>query len=297
MLTLHPLPPFDFHHAVAGHGWCELAPYHYDAAAQALVWPQRLKTGRIVQIRLTGSAVAESKPWVLVEIAGSAPLDESDHQALAQIIGWVINAERDLRPFYEHAARVPGYEKAIAQAQGRFLRSPSLFEDFVKVICTTNTTWAQTKGMVKAIIAGWGEAAPWENGGSCFPDPAALAAASEVELRTTGRLGYRAPYVLELAQRVTAGDLDLDTFRQPDLPTPELRKLLLRIKGIGPYAAATLLTLLGHFDHLAVDSWTRKLVIPRYFPGRSDVTDAEIIGVYADWHPFQQLAYWFYDWD
>ena len=79
---------------------------------------------------------------------------------------------------------------------------------------------------------------------------------------------------LEVGDAGRAGDLDLDTFRQPDLPTPDLRTQLLRIKGIGPYAAATLLTLLGHFDHLAVDSWTRKLVIPRYFPDRSDVTDA-----------------------
>lgn len=297
MLSLTPIPPFDFHHAVTGHGWYQLAPYRYDEAARTLIWPQRLPDGGLACVRLSGSTADEPAPWLQAEIDAASPLTDSDRQFLAQTIGWVINAERDLRPFYGHAARVPGYEKAIAQAQGRFLRSPSLFEDFVKVICTTNTTWGQTKGMVRALIAGWGEATPWEEAGRCFPTPAALAAATEPELRTTGRLGYRAPYVLELAQRLVSGDLDLSTFCQPDLPTPELRKGLLRVKGIGPYAAATLLTLLGHFDHLAVDSWTRKLVIPRYFPDRADVTEAEIIAVYADWHPYQQLAYWFYAWE
>jgi N-glycosylase/DNA lyase len=297
MLTLTPLPPFDFHHAVTGHGWYQLAPYQYDEANHILTWPQRLPGGGMVRVRLSGSAAGEPEPWLRAEIDAASPPADSDWRFLAQTIGWVMNSERDLQPFYQHAARVPGYEKAIAQAQGRFLRSPSLFEDFVKVICTTNTTWGQTKGMVRALIAGWGEATPWEGAGRCFPIPAALAAATEPELRTAGRLGYRAPYVLELAQRLVSGDLDLEGFCRPDLPTPDLRKALLRIKGIGPYAAATLLTLLGHFDYLAVDSWTRKLVIPRYFPDRDDVTDAEIIAVYADWHPFQQLAYWFYDWE
>ena len=29
------------------------------------------------------------------------------------------------------------------------------------------------------------------------------------------------------------------------------------IKGIGPYAAGNLLKLLGHYDHLSLDSWIR----------------------------------------
>lgn len=297
LLSLTPIAPFDFHHAVTGHGWYQLAPYRYDESSGVLSWPQRLPDGGLALVRLCGSSAGESEPWLRAEVDAPTPLSGSDEQNLAETISWVINAERDLRPFYELAARVPGYEKAIVQAQGRFLRSPSLFEDFVKVICTTNTTWSQTKGMVRALVAGWGEKGAWDSELAAFPTAAVLAQASEGELRTNGRLGYRAPYVLELAQRVVSGELDLNAFRQPDWPTPKLRKALLGVKGIGPYAAATLLTLLGHFDHLAVDSWTRKLTLPRFFPDREDVTDAEIIAVYADWHPYQQLAYWFYDWE
>ncbi len=295
-LYLTALPPFDFHQAVTGHGWYQLGPFSYDADAAELAWPQRLSSGASVRVRLSGSTVYEPEPWVQAEVESMHALDADQRRELADAVAWMVNAERDLRPFYALAAGDPGYAKAIAQAQGRFLRSATLFEDFVKVICTTNTTWSQTKGMVRALIAGWGEQTPWEEA-LCFPTPAALAAASEPELRTRGRLGYRAPYVLELAQRVASGELDLEAFRQPGLPTSELRQRLLRIKGIGPYAAASLLTLLGHFDHLAVDSWTRKLVIPRYFPGRSDVSDAEIAAFYAGWRPYQQLAYWFYDWN
>ena len=37
----------------------------------------------------------------------------------------------------------------------------------------------------------------------------------------------------------------------------EAHRRLMAIKGIGPYAAGNLLKLLGHYDHLSLDSWVR----------------------------------------
>ncbi|MCO6450680.1 MAG: hypothetical protein J5I90_07800 [Caldilineales bacterium] len=297
ILTSTPKSPFDFHSAATGHGWYQLAPFRYDAESRVLTWPQVLPGGEIIRIALTGSQAHERTPWLRAEVASPQALDQSGRDYVNAIVNWVMATEIDLQPFYRRAAQVSGYETAIDQAQGRFLRSPTLFEDFVKVICTTNTTWAQTKGMVRALIDGWGQEAGGDQGERCFPTAGALAGASEEALRQRGRLGYRAPYVLELARRITSGDLDLDAFRLPDWTTIDLRRALLKIKGIGPYAAASLLTLLGHYDHLAVDSWTRKLVIPRFFTGQEQVSNADIIAFYADWHPYQQLAYWYYDWE
>ena len=257
LLEITPQAPFDFHSAVTGHGWYQLAPFRYEVETGVLTWPQIVPGGDFAHISLTGSHVDEPAPWLRAQITLARPLSQPDQTFLNDTIAWVIAAEIDLRPFYERARTVPGYETAIAQAQGRFLRSPSLFEDFVKVICTTNTTWAQTKGMVLALIEGWGDETSGAQNPRCFPMAAALAGASETDLRQRGRLGYRAPYVLELAQRVVAGDFDLESFRRHPWPTGDLRRALLKIKGIGPYAAASLLTLLGHYDHLAVDSWTR----------------------------------------
>lgn len=59
----------------------------------------------------------------------------------------------------------------------------------------------------------------------------------------------------KLARAVASGALDLEVLKTADLPTLELRKRLLAIKGVGDYAAANLLMLLGHYDFLPVDSW------------------------------------------
>ena len=45
----------------------------------------------------------------------------------------------------------------------------------------------------------------------------------------------------------------------------QLRKRLLAIKGVGGYAAANLLMLLGRYDFVPVDSWAFKMVSHEWY--------------------------------
>ena len=40
------------------------------------------------------------------------------------------------------------------------IRSPSVFEEVVKTICTTNCTWSATVRMVSSLVQNLGEPAP-----------------------------------------------------------------------------------------------------------------------------------------
>ena len=88
------------------------------------------------------------------------------------------------------------------------------------------------------------------------------------------RVGYRAPSIHELAVRVASGELDLESLKTSDLPTLELRKELLKIKGVGPYAAANLLLILGRGDFIPVDSWALKLVSHEWYDGEPVTPEA-----------------------
>jgi 3-methyladenine DNA glycosylase/8-oxoguanine DNA glycosylase len=68
--------------------------------------------------------------------------------------------------------------------------------------------------------------------------------------------------------------------------------MLRQIKGIGPYAAATLLMILGRYEHLAIDTELRAHVSTKYFQGQP-VTEAQMREIYAPWGKWQYLAYWF----
>jgi len=53
------------------------------------------------------------------------------------------------------------------------LRAPTVFEDVVKTICTTNTAWSGTRKMTSALVENLGVAAP--GGGHTFPTAQAMA--------------------------------------------------------------------------------------------------------------------------
>src|SRR6266545_2400997 len=77
----------------------------------------------------------------------------------------------DLAPFRERAAALereraagrkdlPDLRWALARGAGRLLRSPTVFEDAVKTLCTTNCSWALTRLMVERLCARDAGAAP-----------------------------------------------------------------------------------------------------------------------------------------
>jgi hypothetical protein len=110
----------------------------------------------------------------------------------------------------------------------------------------------------------------------------------------SGAVGYRAPAIHELAVRVASGELDLESLKTSDLPTLELRKELLKIKGVGPYAAANLLLILGRGDFIPIDSWALKLVSHEWFDG-GPVTPKQVEEAFEHWGEFKGLAFWFWD--
>jgi 3-methyladenine DNA glycosylase/8-oxoguanine DNA glycosylase len=114
-------------------------------------------------------------------------------------------------------------------------------------------------------------------------------------LRQTVRVGYRAPAIHELAVRVASGELDLEAFKTSQLPTLELRKELLKLRGIGPYAAANLLMILGRPDFIPIDTYALKMVSHEWHRGRP-ITPKEVEKAFVKWGEYKGLAFWFWDW-
>ena len=149
--------------------------------------------------------------------------------------------------------------------------------------------------MVKALVSQFGTPLPAGPTRHAFLTPDQLAATEEEPLRSATRLGYRAPYVLELARSGASGALDLEGFKTADIPTPQLRKRLLAIKGVGEYAVANLLMLLGRYDFIPVDSWALKMVSREWYGGEP-IGRAEVEAAFDHWGEWKGLAYWFWDW-
>lgn len=278
-----PVPgPYDFHGCLHGHGWMWLAPFTpIDDGFRRVL---RLSSDKVVKADVT-AAPAGSDGDVVVHVDVDAALSPEEADEAAARVRWMLRLDEDLSEFYRLCReRADGYEAAIGR--GRLLRSPTLFEDAVKVLFTTNTTWAQTKQMVSRTVDGLGAHAPGDAQTRAFPTPEAVRAAGKRFFAEEVRAGYRAPAVIGLAERAD----ELAELEDSDLPTPELRKRLLSFKGLGPYSAATLLMLLGRYDDLPVDSEARAFAARHYFDGERPA-DADIHALYEGWGRWTYLAY------
>jgi 3-methyladenine DNA glycosylase/8-oxoguanine DNA glycosylase len=165
-----------------------------------------------------------------------------------------------------------------------------LFEDVVKVLATTNTTWAGTTAMVANLVS-------LADDEGVFPTAERVAEIGTKRLREKGRWGYRAASLAEIARAVAKGRLDLDRWESWDGSTADLEAEILELPGIGPYAAAHVLAVLGRYDRIGLDTVFRGFVKEKYFPkARRPPADKRMLEIYDKWGEWRALAYWFDLW-
>jgi 3-methyladenine DNA glycosylase/8-oxoguanine DNA glycosylase len=192
-----------------------------------------------------------------------------------------------MHAFYAFLRGRSHYEWIEAQQQGRLLVCPTVWEDLAKTLLTTNTTWAQTKNMARRLCAFGDELAGF---GRTFPTPAQIAPLDAPTLAAATGMGYRAPHLIALAQKITRGELEVEAWAARTLSADELFKQVKALKGFGDYAAGTLLKLLGYFDRLAIDTVARAGY--KRLLSSATATDAEIQMYYADFGAWRGLVQW-----
>jgi 3-methyladenine DNA glycosylase/8-oxoguanine DNA glycosylase len=295
--TLAARPPFNFLSVVNSHGWRQLAPFSFDENTNTLYYILRLANGRVIELKLH-----DAIEGVSVE---ADKLNKAERKEVIDAVIWMFGLDMDFSHFYAASRLEPKLARAKKRALGRVLRSPTLIEDVIKTILTTNTLWAATKNMTRKLVDEFGaSASPDVNIGAplsagstnkAFPTPEAIAASSPEFLKEKIRVGYRAPAIYELARRVASGEFDLESLKTSELPTLELRKELLTINGVGPYAAANLLMILGRHDFIPIDSYALKMVSQEWYRGKP-VTAKDVEKRFEKWGEFKGLAFWFWDW-
>ena len=273
---------FSFRRTVASHGWYELPPFALDTGKWELSRVIDVGQKPPVTIFLTGRKTH-------VRVNTSRALTKSEAAIVLRYARHILRLDDDLDPFYVATDNDPEFAWIGQQGAGRLLRSPTVYEDLVKMICTTNCSWALTLKMVNGIVNNLGRES--DDGRKSFPTAADMASMPLKFFVDEVRAGYRAPYLKELAGRVASGELNVEEWLSSDLPTRELVKQMKGVKGVGDYAAENLLKLLGRYDGLALDSWTRAKFFEIRNKGRK-ANDKKIARYYARFNEWRGLALW-----
>ena len=279
--------PVDLWRTIVSHGVADLPPNRIDEEARTFETTVAFRDRRAQTLLLSEDGPGRAS------VAGRGG---KRSEAALGAVRHILRLDEDLSGFYALAAEDP--ELAwVTRGAGRLIRSQTVFEDVVKTICTTNTAWSGTVRMVSAIVQHLGEpsagAPPDSPFGRAFPTPEVMAGASESFYRDVAKTGYRGAYLRSLAESVALGEVDLEelaTAPSDDLPDDEVAARLLALPGVGPYAAAHIMMLIGRYSRLVLDSWTR----PKFASlnrGRA-VKDTTIERRFRRYGRYSGLAFW-----
>ena len=161
------------------------------------------------------------------------------------------------------ANKDPILKEAAAFAPGIRILNQEPFETLCSFIISQNNNIPRIKGIIARLCLLFER----ETGSADrFPTAEMLACRREEDLAPL-RAGWRAAYLLDAAQKVAVGEVDLERIKA--LPMSEARAVLMRIKGVGPKVAeCVLLYGLHRLEAFPMDVWMKR-AMATLFPEKS----------------------------
>ena len=236
-ITPLPLSPTEFRSTLFSHGWAWLDPLVVDRDGPRLTVPFDLPSGiGVVMVRADGGRC------LLSPIRGG-------RKACERVASTVLSLDLDLAEL--HSKATGRWSWLAEMGMGRFLRSPSLFEDCCKALFATNTRWNRTDSMTAAAVSLGEEVGKLQ----AFPKPERLLELDDAEMRGRLGCGFRARYLKALCERASdAADLYLGNGWRALSPT-ELRAELGGLLGFRPSSVEYLARMYCQGENHHYDSW------------------------------------------
>lgn len=136
------------------------------------------------------------------------------------------------------------------------------WEAICSFIISANNNIPRIKGIIERLCECFGE--KLENG-YAFPSAEVISKLTVEDLAPI-RSGFRAKYIIDAAQKLSSGEVDIEKIKH--LPFSEAKAELLKIKGVGEKVAqCVLLYGFGRHEAFPVDVWVKRILSELYPEG------------------------------
>ena len=279
-LTIQTPGDYRFKRDVCSYGYFLLAPNVWDPDRKTFTRPLNLSGG----VATLTIAQPDSRKGSPLKIVADRALTRSEQaEAKRQIRRMLQLDDATVADFHKVDKRWKRSGKA------RLFRSPTPFEDIIKTVTSCNVTWPSTVNMNKRLC---------EVVCPAFPTPKQLARKRPATLRARCSVGYRDQRIVDLARMANRGELDLDRLEDASISDDDIYETLLALPGIGPYAGANIMSLLGRYSRLAIDTETirhGKAVLG--YKGGDPAIRKKLEKHYTPFGAHKFRSYWFEVWE
>ena len=209
------------------------------------------------------------------------------------ILRRMLGLDVDLHDFYRRTASDPHLHPLVERFQGfKPPRFPSVFECLVNAIACQQLTLTVGIGLLNQLAEGYGSASVGAGTipAPAFPDPADLSAVDPDAVRKLGFSTAKARALVELAQRISEGALDLE--RLAGVDDDAASATLQALRGIGRWSAEyALLRGLGRLAVFPADDVGARNNLQRLLGGETGMDSQAVRRAVAPWAPYAGLVY------
>lgn len=308
-MPLRLTPPADYLLArdLCSYGYFHLAPNHWDPRSLTYTTTLELDGAAVTLTVTQAKSPAEVVPPARFDPAhpgpgtpGAALIIRADrgltaaHAAAAKAaLARILRLDETA----DHLAAFHAVDPRFARSgRGRLMRSATLFEDILKTVTSCNVTWPGTVNMNAKLCRVFGKKSP--SGRHAYPTAARLARAHPATLRARCGVGYRDQRIVELAKLFASKKTYPAWIEDTGMADEALFKRLIGLPGVGPYAAANIMQLLGRYGRLPCDSETlrhgRNVL---GFKGGERQILKQVSAHYAPFGAHVFRSYWFELWE
>ena len=227
-------------------------------------WHSGVLNGNLVHLRQNGDT-----------------LEYRAHINLDTLLTSYFRLDKDMDAVYSTLSSLDSNIATLARKHPhlRVLRQPDPWECTVSYLCSANNNVPRIKHMVEGIAQKLGRRL--ELNGDIrytFPTPEAVLQAGPEPLQAM-RLGLdRHTKIIEAAQRVCMGELDLQRLAQPDTSYVAAKRQLMQCRGIGPKIADCIaLFSLNKLEAFPVDTHVKKAAARHFFASQPPPTDRNLV--------------------
>ena len=252
---------------VNSHGWVALQPWIWNNETGVLSRTERVLSGSLEKVSVRQ---IDNNSYAVTSSGGDK------HEIETFVRRW-LSLDWDPSEALQTARCLDTYvQNLIANGSGRFLRGSTFFEDYLKTVCTVQINWKGTIRMAQRLVI--------EIGGGSVPTPLEVLHAGEEDLRLVASLGFRAKGIILSTQMMLENGL-IDAQGNGDEQRLSYENLL-KLFGVGAYAARHLRVLLHDYSQIPVDSEVSKFFLEQHGIEQKDIDAFE-----ESWGDYRFLVY------
>ncbi len=181
-----------------------------------------------------------------------------------------LDLDRDYAPIKKILSDDINLKKAIEYGYGIRILNQQPWECLVSFIISTQNQIPRIKKIVSSLSERFGQKLKIEDREYySFPDADALKGVTEDELSFL-KAGYRAGYIVDAVNKVTSGEINLESLF--DMDYVSAKKELMKIKGVGEKVAdCVLLFSYGKTEAFPIDVWVGRIMRSLYLSENASV--------------------------